>query len=64
MRVKVTLTPLNNKIKYRIRGSKLYCSKMKQEIARTRVYSSEDGCWSSVFGSELDKKKFLNFGVC
>lgn len=62
MRVKVTLIPLKNRIKYFIRGSKLYCASMKEELPRSRIFSASDYTWINVFGSELEKKKFLDGG--
>lgn len=62
MRVLVTLSVFNDKIKYRIRGSRLYCSLMKKELQRTRTLSKNDMIWRRVFQSELDKKKFIDNG--
>lgn len=62
MRVLVTLSVFNDKIKYRIRGSRLYCSLMKAELQRTRTLSKNDMIWKRVFKSELEKKKFIDNG--
>jgi hypothetical protein len=62
MRVLVTLSVFNDKIKYRIRGSRLFCSMMKCEIPRTRTISKNDSIWNNVFKSPLEKKQFINNG--
>jgi len=62
MRIKATLAPLKNKIKYRIRGSRLFCSITGNELPRTKTLNTEDDIWNRVFSSELEKKKFMDSG--
>lgn len=61
-RVKVTLIPLGNKIKYFIRGSRLWCNEMKNEIIRSSTLNKDDLIFVRIFNSELEKNKFLNKG--
>ncbi len=57
-RVKVLLTPLGNKIKYRIVG-RVYCTRLCQEVPNSRTYATDDLIWVKVFGSRVEMKKWL-----
>ena len=57
-RVKVLLTPLGNRIKYRLVG-RVYCTRSGDELPNSRTYEKEDLIWLGVFGSKLEVKKFL-----
>ena len=57
-RVKVILTPLGNKIKFRL-VARVYCTQLDNELPNSRTYQKEDLRWLSIFGSKLEIKKFL-----
>lgn len=58
MRVKLILTPLGNKIKYRIVG-KRFCKEMNQEQHNSGTYSRDDLFWKSIFKTPNEMKRFL-----
>ena len=62
MRVKVTLTPLKTKTKYRIRGSRLFCSETGNELPRSQTLDNRDSVWKNIFASEIEHKKFIDQG--
>ncbi len=57
-KVKVELTPLGDKIKFRIVG-KVFCSRMNMEMPKSGTYRKNDLVWNAVFGSRVETAKFL-----
>lgn len=58
-KVKVTIYPLGDRIKYRIFG-RMYCNRMKSEMPNSRTFSKNDGMWRCVFGGKKNVEKFLH----
>ena len=58
-RVKVTIYPLGNRIKYRIFG-RMYCNRMKEEMPNSRTLDKTDWTWIKCFGSKKNIEKFLH----
>jgi hypothetical protein len=57
-KVKVTVIPLGNRIKYRIFG-RVYCSTLKKELANSMTLNKRDGVWLTFFGGLKNVNKFL-----
>lgn len=57
--VEVTLTPLGDKIKWRIRG-KVYCERNRHFLLNSMTWSKEDLAWNQILGGPLQTKKFLD----
>ena len=58
-KIKVTIYPLGNRIKYRIFG-RMYCNKMKAEIPNSGTFDKYDGLWGTLFGNRRNVEKFLH----
>lgn len=58
-KVKVTIYPLGNRIKYRIFG-RMYCNRMMSEMPNSRTFDKRDGIWYSVFGSKRNIERFIH----
>ena len=57
-RVKLILTPLGGRIKYRIVG-RVYCVRMRSELPNSRTLDQDDLIWLNVFGSRPRIRRFL-----
>lgn len=57
-KVKVALTPLGDRIKFRIFG-RIYCKKLNMELPNSQTHSKNFGIWYDVFGSKKNTQKFL-----
>jgi hypothetical protein len=57
-RVKLILTPLGSRIKYRIVG-RVYCTRMHAELPNSHTLDQDDLIWLNVFGSRRRISRFL-----
>jgi hypothetical protein len=57
-RVKVVLTPLGDKIKFRVVG-RVYCTRMQQELPNSHTYPKSDLVWLHVFRTWRQVERFL-----
>ena len=58
LRAKVELTPLGDKIKYRIYG-KVMCRRMECEMIKSQVFHRDDFIWLNVFRTKNEIARFL-----
>lgn len=57
--VRVTLTPLGDRIKYSITGD-VYCERQQRLLSRSGTFSRDDLVWNAVFGSRVAVNKFVH----
>lgn len=57
--VKVTLTPLGDRIKFCIIGT-VYCERQKRLLQRSGTFHRDDLVWNAVFGSRVAVNKFVH----
>ncbi len=58
LRVRVELTPLGDKIKYRLHG-KVFCSRLKRELIKSLTLYRDHWFWLNVFGTKDAINRFL-----
>ena len=58
LRVRVELTPLGDKIKYRIVG-RVVCARMGREIIKSQTLLRDNWHWLNVFGTRDEVNRFL-----
>lgn len=57
-KVKVAITPMGDKIKYRIYG-RVYCKKLQTELPNSQTRSKNFGIWLTFLEAEETLKLFL-----